>query len=466
MQDLSLAFQCGRTIVNRISYFSNENLDKLTQNSIDYLTQLFHKIKTTSSTRQLFLQKCTRIQFWYVTWRKNGDKEGLLGLLSRQKNLVELTIASRIEQFSGFFFDQRLETLQKLVIISEQQVNADILNALPNLRELKIDFPTKVISEIIKTATYHENLESLEFCLTEIEADHLFTLLKTNKIIKRIVFLNSNCEASLIGALADGLKENDSLKILEFYNITFLSNPTNLFHHLEHHASIEAMRMFYSRFYKAEDVANTFGKNKLQEAILVSNCASMGDQLPLNSFIDNRTIKKLCLKGHAVNPRDIEIYLKDVAVNPVLTYLDLSQTLYETDKELFIQLGQTIRQNQSLVTLNFSDNHLNELGAIYLAQELHYCTLEELNLSDNNMGTDGCLAILGSLKNNLRLQKLSLSMNHLSSDAIEQVIELIRTMKELTDLDLSWNNLTLRAHKLLREFSKERAINFGVDLTE
>lgn len=466
MQDLSLAFQCGKIIINKIGCYTSESLDKLTQNSIDYLTQLFYRIKTTSTTKQIFLKKCTRIQFWYVSWRKNGDKKDLLGLLSRQRNLVELTIASKIEQFSGFIFDKPYKSLQKLVIISEQQVNAGILNALPNLRELKIDFPTKAITEIINSTIYHEHLESLEFCLTGIDAEHLCSLLKINKILKRIGFLNSNCEASLIEALACGLKDNASLKILEFHNISFLGNPTNLFHRLEHHASIEVMRVCYSRFYKANDVANTLGMNKLQEATLVSNSsAGKVQKLSLTSFTGNRTIKKLCLKGHAICPREAETFLKDLALNPVLTDLDLSQTMYETDKELLMQLAKTIRQNQNLDVLNLADNNLNELGAICLAQELSCCALIELNLSDNNMGSSGCLAILDSLKNNQRLQKLSLAMNNLSSDAIERMIELIRTMEELKDLDLSWNNLNHNARNLLREFSKERTINFGIDLS-
>ena len=107
-----------------------------------------------------------------------------------------------------------------------------------------------------------------------------------------------------------------------------------------------------------------------------------------------------------------------------------------------VALAEGLKCCTNLQTLNLSVNSIGSDGAVALAEGLKCCTnLQTLNLSGNSIGSDGAVALAEGLKCCTNLQTLNLSGNSIGSDGAVALAEGLKCCTNLQTLDLSLNSI-------------------------
>lgn len=90
------------------------------------------------------------------------------------------------------------------------------------------------------------------------------------------------------------------------------------------------------------------------------------------------------------------------------------------------------------------------LGAEKLGENLSTLqTLKSLDLSFNELGDKGLLALRDGLCGNTCLKKLNISHNNITEDSAEAMEKILLENRYIEDLDLSWNSFYTAQGKLL-----------------
>ena len=133
-------------------------------------------------------------------------------------------------------------------------------------------------------------------------------------------------------------------------------------------------------------------------------------------------LQSLSLSGMALGPRGAKTLLSTLVTNgscPLLTELILSKC-----------------------RIGFFG--AKEIGSIGLPTNL-----EKLDLSQNELETEGVWQIKGALECLQSLKYLNLSRNSLNDDALSELGRLIPTLDNIAEIDLSNNNIQDKEHRLL-----------------
>jgi Leucine Rich repeat len=150
----------------------------------------------------------------------------------------------------------------------------------------------------------------------------------------------------------------------------------------------------------------------------------------------NTSLKSIVFKRNKMTcPR---LLLESLAVNTVLTSLDLSRcdiSLTDTDANA---LKETLVVNASLVSLNLNGNNIDATGALALSQALVInSTLTYLGLSKNRrIGKQGVAALISALKKNTTLTSINLARSASSLELIHSTAALLRVNTSLTSISL------------------------------
>ncbi|KAL4237840.1 hypothetical protein ACF0H5_002552 [Mactra antiquata] len=126
-----------------------------------------------------------------------------------------------------------------------------------------------------------------------------------------------------------------------------------------------------------------------------------------------------------------------------------------------IAIDEMIRVTTSLTHLNLSGCKIGDTEVDYISSGLYYNnTLVWLDLSNNNIASDGGKKLGGSLGETRSLQSLNMSWNHIRMDGAVGLLKGLQINESLIYLDLSMNGLgyegclalecTLRENKCLK----------------
>ncbi|RHY78994.1 hypothetical protein DYB30_003381 [Aphanomyces astaci] len=126
---------------------------------------------------------------------------------------------------------------------------------------------------------------------------------------------------------------------------------------------------------------------------------------------------------------------------PNLTHLDLSQTKLV---DSFESLANEIAIHPHLLSVNLTNNEIGDGGGQLLGATLAAatCTIQDLNLSWNQICHSGATAIGHALQTNRSVQHLNLSMNRFGDDGGHQIAAALLVNTTLRTMDLTRNNLT------------------------
>ena len=127
-------------------------------------------------------------------------------------------------------------------------------------------------------------------------------------------------------------------------------------------------------------------------------------------------------------------------VNTSLTALDLSSN--NISSEGVVPLADAFRTNTSLTYLNLQTNFIGDEGGVALADALRINTsLTDLNLWNNSIGDAGGVAIAEALAINTSLTNLNISYNKISDAGGVALADALHINAKLTVLGLRFNDI-------------------------
>jgi Leucine-rich repeat (LRR) protein len=122
-------------------------------------------------------------------------------------------------------------------------------------------------------------------------------------------------------------------------------------------------------------------------------------------------------------------------LNTTLTSLDLVEGFFRD--EGVRALGEALRLNSTLTSLNLGCNEIGDEGARALGEALRLnSTLTSLNLGCNEIGDEGARALVEALGSNSTLTSLTLCHNMIGDDGVRALGKALRSNTTLTSLTL------------------------------
>jgi Ran GTPase-activating protein (RanGAP) involved in mRNA processing and transport len=107
-------------------------------------------------------------------------------------------------------------------------------------------------------------------------------------------------------------------------------------------------------------------------------------------------------------------------------------------------IGESFKENKSLIDINLSENNILDEGAIYLANNLRNeinKTIKKINLKNNSITSEGIIQFCSILKNEPieRFEKINFSLNDLDDTGLSDYSLFISRFQNITSLLLSNN---------------------------
>ncbi|XP_075996614.1 leucine-rich repeat-containing protein 34-like [Genypterus blacodes] len=152
----------------------------------------------------------------------------------------------------------------------------------------------------------------------------------------------------------------------------------------------------------------------------------------------NCSLVELHLGKMGLSDSGLQRLTAGLQLNHSLRYLDLSCNLLSCDAAQLV--AELLQQNATLHILDLSSNHIQDEGAENLSQALTRpgCSLTELSVCRNSIGTDGLLSLAQAVKVNSTLTHMYIWGNQLEEEPVGLVFrELIssgRLPPEQTDV--------------------------------
>ena len=180
----------------------------------------------------------------------------------------------------------------------------------------------------------------------------------------------------------------------------------------------------------------------LEELNLTRNHAVTGIRLMAlgESLKRNRGLKTLNISDCDIDDQGMKSLASALEMNGSLQMLDLSWNRAVTGIGL-MALGESLKRNKGLKTLDISYCSIDDQGMMSLASALEMNgSLEELNLSGNRVVTGiGHMALGESLKRNRGLKTLNISRCGIDDQGMMSLASALEMNGSLEELNLSWN---------------------------
>ncbi|XP_060070211.1 leucine-rich repeat-containing protein 74B-like [Ylistrum balloti] len=182
--------------------------------------------------------------------------------------------------------------------------------------------------------------------------------------------------------------------------------------------------------------------NKQLSVVIMRKCNLHGPAMKnLADFLStSNTLRKLDLGDNDLDDNDAPHVAKIIEKNESIGQLILSQNKLG---ESAIMIGHAIKENEIMVSLDLSWNHIRGYGAVGIAQGLEKnVKLTTVNLAWNGFGFEGCVALSRVLENNSTLMSLDLANNRVHPPALFELIKGLEKNKTLASLRLAHNPIT------------------------
>uniref|UniRef100_A0A9L0REV2 Leucine rich repeat containing 74A n=1 Tax=Equus caballus TaxID=9796 RepID=A0A9L0REV2_HORSE len=190
-----------------------------------------------------------------------------------------------------------------------------------------------------------------------------------------------------------------------------------------------------------------------QKELYLEACKLVG-VVPVSYFIRNMEESYVNLNHHGLGPRGTKAIAIALVSNTAVMTLELEDNCIMA--EGIVSLTQMLRENYYLQELNLSDNDLGLEGARIISEFLQRNTsslsnlqlsalnvgLQSLDLSWNHFYTRGAVALCNGLRTNVTLKKLDVSMNGFGNEGATALGDVLRLNNSLAYLDVSGNDIS------------------------
>ena len=289
----------------------------------------------------------------------------------------------------------------------------------------KSEFSKGVVAHIAIILRHSKCFKTLDVSYCIIDDQGMMSLasaLEMNSSLEELD-LSGNRVVTGIGhmALGESLKRNRGLKTL---NIS--------------HCGIDEEGMM--------SLASALEMNgSLEELDLSGNrvVTGIGHMALGESLKRNRGLKTLNISCCGMDDQSMISLASALEMNGSLEELDLTWNRAVTGIGL-MALGESLKRNRGLKTLNISHCGMDDQGMMSLASALEMnSSLEELDLSGNRVVTGiGHMALGESLKRNRGLKTLNISHCGIDDQGMMSLASALEMNGSLEELNLSWNEVT------------------------
>ncbi|KAJ3221928.1 hypothetical protein HK099_002961 [Clydaea vesicula] len=180
-------------------------------------------------------------------------------------------------------------------------------------------------------------------------------------------------------------------------------------------------------------------KNVLDQYLF--SCKVLGI-VPASYFLKRISSSNIVMKYHGLGPKGAQAIAEVLEYNSTIKHLDL------TGNHCFsggFNLGESLRTNQTLITLNLSKNNLKNYGGKEFSEMLmENNTLKTLILKENKLTDDEAVHLAQGLKHNNTLLVLDLSGNEIGDIGAGELGLGLSQNDGLKELNLSWNHIRPR----------------------
>ena len=136
------------------------------------------------------------------------------------------------------------------------------------------------------------------------------------------------------------------------------------------------------------------------------------------------------------NIEHLKNFLKD---NNTITKLNLSNN--QIGPEGAIAIAAALKDNKTITTLGLHNNQIGPEGAIAIATALKDKAITGLYLGNNQIGDEGAIAIAAALKDNKAITKLGLLNNQIGPEGAKAIAAVLKDNKTITTLSLGNNKI-------------------------
>jgi hypothetical protein len=154
----------------------------------------------------------------------------------------------------------------------------------------------------------------------------------------------------------------------------------------------------------------------------------------INMFKSNKTIRSLYLSE--CKNIDEEFFGKIIEIGTSLTFLDLSNNLFENVNYIFRPLSV----NKNLIEIDLSNCGILYSECSILCEALSNNTsLKKINISNNVIEDYGCDLLINFLTTNKSIISINMSKNNISYINIDILIKMLESNKTLRNIDITKN---------------------------
>ncbi|XP_006884836.1 PREDICTED: uncharacterized protein C14orf166B homolog [Elephantulus edwardii] len=177
-----------------------------------------------------------------------------------------------------------------------------------------------------------------------------------------------------------------------------------------------------------------------QRELYLEACKLVG-VVPVSYFLRNMEESYMNLNHHGLGPKGTKAIAIALVSNTAISNLELKDNCIM--EEGVTSLVQMLYENYYIQELNISENDLGLEGAEVIAGFLqrNISSLWSLQLSGNNFKEESAALFCQALSSNYRIKKLDLSHNQLSDKGGEQLGQMLALNVGLQVLNLSWNQI-------------------------
>ncbi|XP_044291738.1 leucine-rich repeat-containing protein 74A [Varanus komodoensis] len=191
-----------------------------------------------------------------------------------------------------------------------------------------------------------------------------------------------------------------------------------------------------------EDTERSFATVKGAE-LYIEACKLVG-VVPVSYFIRNMEEPVMNLNHHGLGPKGTKAIAIALVSNTTITHLELEDNWILGEGTTY--LVQMLRENCYIQEMNISNNHLNTDGAEAICRMFfnNISNVRSIQLSGNQFREEAALYFSESLMANYRMIELDLSHNEFADKAGEQLGQMLANNESLEILNLSWNQLRMK----------------------
>lgn len=173
-----------------------------------------------------------------------------------------------------------------------------------------------------------------------------------------------------------------------------------------------------------------------------------GLKVLIESFVSSANLVSLDLSSYnglgrnRLSPLCGEALCNLISLSPVLIFLELNETCLNDAGLEWVVIG--LEHNSVLLKLGLANNNLTAKHLTELCKNISVSALQDLNLSGNKIGDDGCKPIAELLVGNevpCKITKLDISKNEITYKGSNCVFLALRYNSGLTHLNISENVL-------------------------